>query len=73
MIKPTFKASLATFFSLSLKPQDRGSFLERYIHCFFNCIGRQIIMINKQPIHLEATDRRMFLDSIIWELMAKGI
>jgi len=53
-----------------IKVQDRGSFLERYIHCFFNCIGRQTIIINNKTIYLENIVKGMLLDSILWEWMA---
>jgi len=53
-----------------LRAQDRGSFLERYIHCFFNCIGKQVITIN---VHLEAEIKRRLLNSILWELMGQVV
>jgi len=50
-----------------IEPSERGSFLERYIHCFFNCIGMQNIMIDNQEISLELIVKRWLLDSVLWE------
>jgi len=50
----------------SIEKNDRGSFLERYIHCFFNCISRQYITVD-QHISLEGHVKRRLLDSILWE------
>jgi len=46
---------------------ERGSFLERYIHCFFNCIGMQNVMINNREFPLETIVKRCLLDSVLWE------
>ena len=56
----------------ALETCDRGSFLERYIHCFFNCIGMQNIVIDGQPLPLEGIVKRHLLDSVFWEQIASS-